>query len=249
MSHVQSQSHTGDSFGFSPANQRETNAPPNPESADFGAFPAKQVEQPAAQPVDPQEVTETAEPKELPQMHHRVREPGATEEAAGTASADSSAGIQFEEGDSLEAQHRDEQADADLNFMGFPVEPDEPRVVTPRHQELPEPPPNKNRKPLTQDEKDRVVVMVSYGHSLRQAAAQIGRTHSTLSRNLKKDKAFAEKVERYRRYAESDAMREVVAASRKSWRAAAWLLEYLARRERAHVDSEEKKPKESAVRA
>ena len=98
----------------------------------------------------------------------------------------------------------------------------------------PQKPRKNSRAPLTQEEKDQVAILISYGHSLRQAAAQIGRSHVTLHRHLKKDSAFAEQVERYRGYAESDAMTEVVKASKRSWRAAAWLLTYLERRERSH---------------
>lgn len=93
-------------------------------------------------------------------------------------------------------------------------------------------PPKNPRAPLTQQEKDRAVLLISYGHSLRGAAAQIGRSHTTLNRYMRKDKEFAAQVERYRGYAESDAMTEIVKASRNSWRAAAWLLQYLERRER-----------------
>ena len=89
-----------------------------------------------------------------------------------------------------------------------------------------------SRAPLTREEKHQAALLISYGHSLRQAASQIGRSHMTLSRYMKNDPEFAEQVERYRGYAESDAMAEVVKASRRSWRAAAWLLTYLERRER-----------------
>ena len=88
-----------------------------------------------------------------------------------------------------------------------------------------------SRTPLTQQEKAQVAVLMSYGHSLRQAAARIGRSHMTISRHLKKDAAFAELVESYRRDTESNALVEVVQASKRSWRAAAWLLQYLERRE------------------
>ena len=78
-----------------------------------------------------------------------------------------------------------------------------------------------------------MVVLMSHGYSMRQAAAAIQRSHVTISRHLKKDPEFAAKAERFRRYAESDALDEIVKASSKSWRAAAWLLSYLERREAA----------------
>ena len=88
-----------------------------------------------------------------------------------------------------------------------------------------------SRKGLSGEEKERVAMLMSYGYSLRQAAARVERAHTTVSRQLKKDPEFAAQLERYRSYAESDALGEVVKASRKSWRAAAWLLTYLQRRD------------------
>ena len=87
------------------------------------------------------------------------------------------------------------------------------------------------RRGLSTQEKERVGLLMAYGYSLRQAAVQIKRAHTTVSRQLKKDPDFAAQVERYRSYAESDALGEVVKASKKSWRAAAWLLTYLQQRD------------------
>ena len=91
--------------------------------------------------------------------------------------------------------------------------------------------PQQKRHGLSREEKERVAMLMSYGHSLRQAASRIGRAHTTISRQLKKDPDFAAQLERYRTYAETDALSEVVKASKKSWRAAAWLLTYLQRRD------------------
>ncbi len=230
MSNVQSQA--GQKFTSQLHTANGHHVPATPESADFGTSADTGQAERSPQTVVPQEVAQAAANLAAAQMYHGAENPGTSEETPPReeVSHNSSPGEACED-------------ETDFGFMGFSMEQEVPVKRTPRHEELPEPPVKKNRTPLTQDEKDRVVVLVSYGHSLRQAAAHIGRTHVTLSRHLKKDKAFAEKVERYRRYAESDAMREVVAASRKSWRAAAWLLEYLGRRERALVGPEVKPPK------
>ena len=92
-------------------------------------------------------------------------------------------------------------------------------------------PTERKRRGLTSEEKERVGLLMAYGYSLRQAAAQIKRAHTTVSRQLMKDPDFGAQVERYRSYAESHALGEVVKASKKSWRAAAWLLSYLQRRD------------------
>ena len=88
------------------------------------------------------------------------------------------------------------------------------------------------RRGLSSEEKERVALLMAYGYSLRQAAGLIKRAHTTVSRQLKKDADFAAQLQRYQSYAESDALREVIKASKKSWRAAAWLLTYLERRDR-----------------
>ena len=88
-----------------------------------------------------------------------------------------------------------------------------------------------SRQGLSSEEKERVGLLIAYGYSLRQAAVQIKRAHTTVSRQLKKDPQFAAQVERYRSYAETDALHEVIKAGKKSWRAAAWLLTYLQRRD------------------
>ncbi len=89
----------------------------------------------------------------------------------------------------------------------------------------------KRNQPLTQSEEDRFLLLLSYGASMRQAAAAIGCHHSTMGKRAKRDPQFAAAVDRAKHQARSDPLLAVYQASRKSWRAAAWLLGYLERRD------------------
>ena len=71
---------------------------------------------------------------------------------------------------------------------------------------------------------------MSYGLSFRQAAAQLGVHHQTLLNTLKRDEEFAQQVAEARLDAISQPLLTVVHASRKNWRAAAWLARFLEER-------------------
>ncbi|MCA9270079.1 MAG: hypothetical protein KDA41_16470 [Planctomycetales bacterium] len=85
---------------------------------------------------------------------------------------------------------------------------------------------------LTEKEIEAVLAHVSHGMSLRQAAAEIGRSHSTLVKLAKRNELFAEFLEEQRQKARGRPLAQVYAASQRSWRAAAWLVKYLDGRER-----------------
>ena len=84
-------------------------------------------------------------------------------------------------------------------------------------------------RPLALDDmaKGRLLGLMSYGLSFRQAAAQLGVHHQTLLNLLKRDEAFAQQVGEARLDAISQPLLTVVHASRKNWRAAAWLAKFL----------------------
>jgi hypothetical protein len=67
--------------------------------------------------------------------------------------------------------------------------------------------------------------------SLRGAARTIGRTHPTLIRRMRRDRQFAEKMREARRQARLEPLKQIQEASRRSWRAAAWLVKYIDARE------------------
>ena len=72
------------------------------------------------------------------------------------------------------------------------------------------------------------------------AARAVGRSHSTFVKRAKRDEQFAGRVELARQKARTDPLRSVYEASRTSWRAAAWLLEYLDRRAERNPPAEER---------
>jgi hypothetical protein len=94
--------------------------------------------------------------------------------------------------------------------------------------------------PILLDEraKGRVLGLLAYGLSLRQAAAQLGLHHTTILAALKRDEEFAEQVAQARLDAIAQPLITVVQASRRSWRAAAWLAKFLDNRNNKPAPSE-----------
>jgi hypothetical protein len=89
--------------------------------------------------------------------------------------------------------------------------------------------PVRRGRPLKLDDlaKGRLLGLMSYGLSFRQAAAQLGVHHQTLLNAMKRDEEFAQQVSEARLDAISQPLLTVVQASRTSWRAAAWLAKFL----------------------
>jgi hypothetical protein len=75
--------------------------------------------------------------------------------------------------------------------------------------------------------KGRLLGLISHGLSFRQAAAQLGIHHQTILNTMKRDEEFAQQVAEARLDAISQPLLTVIAASRKNWRAAAWLAKFL----------------------
>ncbi len=72
--------------------------------------------------------------------------------------------------------------------------------------------------------KGQVVGLVASGVSQRAAAQYVGVDHSTISKAIARDEDFARDMTKARAAARIQPLLEVVAASRKDWRAAALLL-------------------------
>jgi predicted DNA-binding protein (UPF0251 family) len=97
--------------------------------------------------------------------------------------------------------------------------------------------------------KGRLLGLMSYGLSFRQAAAQLGVHHQTLLNLLKRDEAFAQQVGEARLDAISQPLLTVVQASRTNWRAAAWLAKFLdERRARTYETTPEERELEKLKR-
>src|SRR5205823_14949391 len=84
-------------------------------------------------------------------------------------------------------------------------------------------------RPLVLDDllKGRILGLMSYGLSFRQAAAQLGVHHGTILNAMKRDEQFAQQVSEARLDAISQPLLTVIQASRTNWRAAAWLAKFL----------------------
>jgi hypothetical protein len=92
-------------------------------------------------------------------------------------------------------------------------------------------PPDAWRVP--ESEISQVLTYVACGYSLRQAAAAVGRSHTTFVKLQRRDPKFACRLLQHRELARDKPLRQVLQASERSWRAAAWLLKYLDAQERA----------------
>jgi hypothetical protein len=100
----------------------------------------------------------------------------------------------------------------------------------------------RGRPPVLDDQaKGRLLGLMSYGLSFRQAAAQLGVHHQTLLNALKRDAEFAQQVAEARLDAISQPLVVVIEAARRNWRAAAWLAKFLDGR---RVGSYEQTPEE-----
>jgi hypothetical protein len=95
-------------------------------------------------------------------------------------------------------------------------------------QQIPARAVRRGRPPMLDERaKGRLLGLMSHGLSFRQAAAQLGVHHVTLLNLMKRDEEFSQQVSEARLDAISQPLLTVVQASRKNWRAAAWLAKFL----------------------
>ena len=73
--------------------------------------------------------------------------------------------------------------------------------------------------------KERICTLISVGISRRQAAAYVGCHHATITRSARRDAEFAAALWEAEAYSEVEPLSRIVNAGKRSWRAAAWLLE------------------------
>ena len=109
--------------------------------------------------------------------------------------------------------------------------------------------PLRRGRPPTLDDvaKGRVLGLMAFGLSLRQAAAQLGIHHTTLLCAMKRDEPFAQQVAEARLDAMSQPLLTVVQASRTNWRAAAWLAKFLSDRQARSYESTPEERKVAAM--
>jgi hypothetical protein len=99
---------------------------------------------------------------------------------------------------------------------------------------------------VTPEVQERLCMLLSLGLSRRQAAAYLDIDHSTISRAASRDQELARRLSRAEQMSGVQPLLNVVAASRKNWRAAAWLLQHKAKYPPA-LSPEEKEEKHQAM--
>ena len=87
----------------------------------------------------------------------------------------------------------------------------------------------KRGRPAAFDEhaKGKLVALLALGLSMRQAASLLGVSHTTIQNTLQAEPALAEEITAARFQAQVQPLACVVRESRRSWKAATWLLKYL----------------------
>lgn len=81
-------------------------------------------------------------------------------------------------------------------------------------------------KAVTPQIQEQLCLLLSVGLSRRQAAAYLGIDHTTVSRTATKDAEFSADLKRAEDVAAGRPLLSIFDASRKSWRAAVWLVEH-----------------------
>jgi hypothetical protein len=88
--------------------------------------------------------------------------------------------------------------------------------------------PRRGRKPaLDELGKGKLVALLGLGLSLRQAATCLGVSHTTVSNLLQAEPRLAEAAEASHFEAQIEPLVCIIRPSKKSWRAATWLMKYL----------------------
>jgi hypothetical protein len=79
---------------------------------------------------------------------------------------------------------------------------------------------------LTDEVRSTVVHYLEAGLSIRQAAAFVGCHHTTIIKAMQRDRPLAERIERAQEIGRAMPLVRIIRASRRCWRAAAWLVRH-----------------------
>ena len=89
----------------------------------------------------------------------------------------------------------------------------------------------------------KLVTLLAIGLSLRQAASALGVSHTAVRGELKRNPELLEQVNAARFQAQIEPLLVIIRESRRSWRAATWLVKYL----QARIMLREGTPEEAAA--
>jgi hypothetical protein len=95
------------------------------------------------------------------------------------------------------------------------------------------------RQSLDERGKGQLLGLLAVGLSLRQAAAILGVSHTTLRRTLAASAELSDEINAARSRAALEPLACVIRESKRSWRAATWLLKYLDQRLKNRDETEE----------
>jgi len=90
---------------------------------------------------------------------------------------------------------------------------------------------------LDDQAKGQLTALLAVGMSMRQAAAVLGVSHTTVQKTLKADPALAEEITAARFQAQLQPLACVIREARRSWKAATWLLKYLDSKIASHEET------------
>jgi len=88
-------------------------------------------------------------------------------------------------------------------------------------------------------DKGQICVLLSLGVSRRQAAAYVSSSPSTIAREMKRDPQFAHTIRRCGQLAQLEPLLKIVESAKSDWRAAAWLTNYLEKRQTTELTAED----------
>jgi len=91
----------------------------------------------------------------------------------------------------------------------------------------------------------RLVSLLAMGLTLRQSASALGLSHNAIWKELKKNAELSEQVNAARFQAQIEPLLVILRESKRSWRAATWLINYLSK----SVGAKEQTPDERALYA
>jgi hypothetical protein len=99
---------------------------------------------------------------------------------------------------------------------------------------------------MTPETRERILHYIEAGLSLRQAAAMVGCHHTTIVKLMQRDEEFAQRVDIAEEVGHAKPLMRIIKASRKSWRAAAWLYTHHMPSDRKRREQAEQSDRETA---